>query len=192
MFGAGVGMTNFEFALSLFGLVFGLSIVEVMAGFARVLRARPKVRLGWSTPLLGILLIIDLVTFWANAWELRQVIPPSFWTLLAGTAIAAIYYLSAAVLFPHDLDQWSDLDAYFVRHKAQVILGIIAANLLFGTCSGLLLGSFPPVGVLVKNLVFTALSVGVIFARRRWLETALLLTLLVCYAVSRISAAPAG
>lgn len=185
-------MSNFEFALSLFGLVFGLSIVEVMAGFGRILRARPRVRLGWPTPLLGILLIIDLVTFWANAWELRQVIPPSFWTLLAGTAIAAIYYLAASVLFPHDLDQWPDLDAYFVRHKAQVILGIIAANLLFGACASALTGSVPAGWVLAKHLIFSALSVAVIFARRRWLETALLLALLVCYAISRISAAPAG
>lgn len=180
-------MSNFEFALSLFGLVFGLSIVEVMAGFGRVLRARPKVRLGWPTPLLGILLIIDLVTFWTNAWELREALPPSFWTLLAGTAIAAIYYLSASVLFPHDLDEWTDLDAYFVRHKAQVILGIIAANLLFGACASALTGSYPTGWVLVKHLAFSALSIAVIFARWRWLETVLLLTLLACYAISRLA-----
>ena len=41
-------MESFNFVFSLFALVLGLSLTEVLGGFARALRMRHKVRLGSS------------------------------------------------------------------------------------------------------------------------------------------------
>ena len=136
-------MSSFEFAFSLFGLVLGLSVTEIIGGFARVLRARTHVRLGWLTPMLGLLLFVDLVTFWTNAWAMRDAIPPSFEALLFGTGIAAIYCLSAALVFPGDVGEWDDLDDYFLRHKGQVILGVMVANLAVNGMRDWLLSNGP-------------------------------------------------
>ena len=47
----------FDFVFSLFGLRLGLSLAEVLGGLARTLKQRKSVRLGWLTPLLGLMVI---------------------------------------------------------------------------------------------------------------------------------------
>lgn len=179
-------MTSFEFAFSLFGLVLGLSVAEVMSGFARVLRARHSIRLGWTTPLLGVLLMVDLVTFWANAWDMRDLIPPSFAALLYGTAIAAIYFLSASLVFPVALDEWPDLDDYFMRHKGQVLIGVMGANLLVLGARIILNGNvFHDWQSTVMPLAYAGIGLVIIRSRTRWLSFTLMGVLLAMYPALR-------
>jgi hypothetical protein len=180
-------MTSFEFAFSLFGLLLGLSVAEVMSGFARVLRARHKIRLGWLTPLLGVLLMVDLVTFWSNAWDLREAIPPSFEALLYGTVIAAIYYLSASLVFPVELEEWPDLDAYFLRHKGQVMAGVIVANLMVMTARVLLFGNiFTDWESVAIPVAYTGLGLLLVFTTHKRLCLIVLCVLLAMYAAFRL------
>ncbi|WP_155006518.1 hypothetical protein [Sphingomonas hengshuiensis] len=180
-------MTSFEFAFSLFGLVLGLSVAEVMSGFARVMRARRSMRLGWLTPLLGILLMVDLVTFWSNAWDMRAAIPPSFWALLYGTGIAAVYFLSASLVFPNPLSEWPDLDAYFLRHKGQVMIGVLIANLLVLTARVLLYGNiFTSWTRIAVPVVYTAIGLWLVRTQDKRLSIVLLCVLLAMYARFRL------
>jgi hypothetical protein len=180
-------VSSFEFAFSLFGLILGLSVAEVMGGFARVLRARHKMRLGWLTPALGLFLMVDLVTFWSNAWYMRDVIPPSFGALLYGTAIAAVYYLAAALVFPEDLAEWPDLDVYFLRHKGQVMLGVIVANVLVIVARVLLYGNiFTRWHGVVIPLVYVGIGAVLIFSSNKRLCLALLCMLIAMYGVIRL------
>lgn len=81
-------MSNFEFVFSLFGLLLGFSLVEVLGGLGRTLKAaRPsrtpggaatRIAVGSLTPMLGLVVMLDLVSFWKLAWNMRDVIPPSF------------------------------------------------------------------------------------------------------------------
>lgn len=65
-------MEPFELVFATLGLLLGLTITEVLGGFARVLKLkrseRAMVRVGWLTPLLGLFVILDLTTFWSLAW----------------------------------------------------------------------------------------------------------------------------
>ena len=81
-------MSPFELVFALFGLLLGLAIAEVLGGFARVLKlkrlggAAADVRIGWLTPLLGLLVILDQTSFWLTAYNLREVIPANYATLI--------------------------------------------------------------------------------------------------------------
>lgn len=179
-------MTSFEFAFSLFGLLLGLSLAEVLGGFARVLRMRTAIRLGLLTPLVGLLLMIDLVTFWSNAWDLRNIIPPSFGALLFGTAIASVYYLSASLVFPVAVHEWPDLDAYFLRHKAQVMGGVMAANLLVMTARILLEGNiFTSWQSVAIPILFSGLGLVVMFHKNKWVCGVVLALLISLYGAFR-------
>jgi len=53
-------MSTFEFAFTLFALVLGLALTEVLGGFVRVLKARTesastdvRIRLGWHIAAVG-------------------------------------------------------------------------------------------------------------------------------------------
>jgi len=179
-------MSSFEFAFSLFGLLLGLSVAEIMGGFARVLRGRTAIRLGWLTPLLGLLLLIDLVTFWSNAWDMRDAIPPTFGALLYGTVIAAVYYLSASLVFPVAISEWPDLDSYFVRHKAQVMIGVISANLLVMGARIILFGNiFTGWQAIAAPIAFTGLGLVLIFTKNKQVAGVVLCVLLALYGLFR-------
>lgn len=125
-------MTAFELFFSFYGLILGLSVVEAIGGFGRALRGRTRIRLGRLTPLLSIFVMLDIASFWAWAWhDFASLETVTYGVLLYGLAVAAIYYLSASIIFPGDFADWPDLDDYYDRHKVWVLSGITAAN-LFG------------------------------------------------------------
>lgn len=123
-------MDNFSFVFSLFGLLMGLALAEVIGGFGKSLELRHKIRIGWLSPLLGLLICFDLTSFWMTAWGIRAAIPLNFLSLAAGLIIFGIYYLIAQLAFPEDIDKWPDLDAYYWEHKRWLLSGIYICNLL--------------------------------------------------------------
>lgn len=122
-------MSGFDLVFALFGLVLGLAITEVLAGFSRVLKMRGKAHVGWLTPLLGLVVLLDLTTFWSNAAEVREVIPGNLLTLMIVMAIVGSYYLVATLIFPTDPDEWPDFDLYYDRFNRWIIGGMLAINI---------------------------------------------------------------
>ncbi len=125
-------MSAFEFFFSFYGLLLGLSVAELVGGFARVLHRRRAVRFGWLTPLLAVFVAVDIVTFWNQAWVLFRFAPFNMALLVIGLAVAAVFYVAASVTFPgRDTDESStDLDDHFWAHRRTVFLCVLIANLI--------------------------------------------------------------
>lgn len=121
---------------ALFGLLLGLAIAEVLAGFSRTWKARLRaeaagaepVRVGWLVPLLGLLVITDQTAFWMHAYALRDAIPLTFLSLLAVLTVIGGYYLLATFIFPDDPWSWPDYDDYYLRTRRIVIGGMLLIN----------------------------------------------------------------
>jgi hypothetical protein len=128
-------MSPFELVFALFGLLLGLAIAEVLGGFARVLKlkrlggAGADVRIGWLTPLLGLLVVLDQTSFWLTAYNLRELIPASYATLIVVLAIVGTYYLASTLIFPDDPAKWPDFDHHYDRQNRLVLGAMLAANL---------------------------------------------------------------
>lgn len=125
-------MSAFEFFFSFYGLLLGLSVAELVGGFARVLHRRRAVRFGWLTPLLAVFVAVDIVTFWNQAWVLFRFAPFNMALLVVGLAVAAVFYVAASVTFPgRDTDETStNLDDHFWAHRRTVFLCVLIANLI--------------------------------------------------------------
>lgn len=126
-------MSPFELVFALFGLLLGLAVAEVLGGFSRVLKLRrserAQVRIGWLTPLLGLFVVLDLTSFWLIAWNLRELIPANYATLVAVLAIVGAYYLAATLIFPDDPTEWPDFDLHYDKQNRLVLGTVLAANL---------------------------------------------------------------
>jgi hypothetical protein len=125
-------MTPFELVFAMFGLLLGLAIAEVLGGFSRAVRLRRSakaVRVGWLTPLLGLVVILDLTSFWIVAYGARDQLSVDYLTLIAVLAIVGTYYLAASLIFPDDPEEWPDFDDHYDRQNRFVILGLLAANI---------------------------------------------------------------
>jgi hypothetical protein len=192
-------MEAFDFAFTLFGLVLGLAMAEVLGGLVRVLKARSTapavrarpiasgsatlgehIRVGWLTPAIALLVVLDLLSSWMLAWISRGVMPLTFAALLGGTAASALYYIAASLVWPDDPREWPDLDDWFDRHKAQIAGAIAVANVgyfaiqLFNGFEALYLG---------QELLYIALAVLLTLTRRRWQSGAVMSAMLGLIAV---------
>ncbi len=125
-------MTPFELVFAVYGLLLGLAIAEVLGGFAKALKLKrggKAVRVGWLTPLLGIVVVLDLTSFWLLAWEAQPQIRANYLTLVSVLAIVGIYYLAASLIFPDEPGEWPDFDLWYDRQNRMVIGGLLAANI---------------------------------------------------------------
>jgi hypothetical protein len=123
-------MSPFEFVFSLFGLLLGLSLAEVLSGFAKTVSARKQTRLGWLTPLLGTVVMLDLTTFWSVAWLVRDQIPPSLLALVIGLVVSGIYFFAASLVFPREPAGHADLDDHYMVHRREVLAAVISSNVV--------------------------------------------------------------
>jgi len=123
-------MSNFEFVFSLFGLLLGLALAEVLGGFGTAIQSRKKVRIGWLTPLMALLVALDITSFWMIAWSVREQVPAQYASLLGGLLLFGLYYLIARLTFPHHIDDWPDYDAYYFEHRLWVLGGMALCNMI--------------------------------------------------------------
>ncbi len=119
-------MQDFEYAVTLFGLLLGLALTEALGGLARALKSRHHVRIGWSTALLGILVACDVVTFWVFGWQIREQIKPIWPMMFVGFLFTSVYYVAASLIFPQNAEE--DHEAHFAANYRLVLGGVFVCN----------------------------------------------------------------
>ena len=179
-------MSDFDLLFALLSLLLGLSIAELLQGFARVLRlqarqraaakgalriddaddAPPPVRVGWLVPLLGAYVLIDQLSFFTAAFAFRDGLSANLFTLMAITVVVGGYYLVATLVFPDEPGDWPDFDRYYDEHN-RLILGFA----VFAELAQLVLSfTVTPVhqaadtGAFGANPVLTIVAVMLLFA----------------------------
>jgi hypothetical protein len=178
-------MSDFDLLFALLSLLLGLSIAELLTGFARVLRlqarqraaakgalrvdeaddAPPPVRVGWLVPLLGAYVLLDQLSFFTAAFAFREALTANLFTLVAITVVVGGYFLVATLVFPDDPGDWPDFDRYYDEHN-RLILGFA----LFAQASQLVLNfvvrpaQAADTGAFAANPGLTALALVLVFA----------------------------
>lgn len=180
-------MSSFEFIFSLFGLLLGFSLAEVLGGFVRTAKLRQKVRIGWLTPLLGIFVLLDILSFWVGAWRARDVIPMGYATLVLGLGITGFYYMAASLVFPDAPEDWPDFDDYYLVHRRQVLIAVWLCNTAAFSALDSLVGRLPPTPVLLLIGLYTLLVAGAVISGRKWLNITALAALIGIYVFDAIT-----
>ena len=124
-------MTEFEFVFPLFGLLVGLSIAEMLSGLAHALKSKRDLHVGWLTPLLGTLILINLAMFWQGSWQIREAVTTTSTSLLLVLAVGGTYFLAASMVFPSSGADVRDLDEHFMDNRKVALLAIAACNLAY-------------------------------------------------------------
>jgi hypothetical protein len=166
-------VSAFEFFFSFYGLVLGLSVAVLATGAARAFKHRKTVKVGWKTPLLALFAAFDIATFWDAAWTNLGKAPYSYGMLLAGLAVAIVYFIAASLIFPEPEDEATSLNQHFEANKRPVLLLLILANaLMVALCLTMLVGrpGFMPmaIGYGFTFLIYVALVLPAALSRRAW------------------------
>ena len=180
-------MSEFEFFFSFYGLLLGLCAAQIASGIGHAIVARRDSHLGWLTPLLSAFLLMDLASFWLNAWNYRRVMDVSFASLYAGMLIALSYYIAAVLLFPVRERGWSNLDEHYWQNKKWVVLGVALANAAaLAWFVGSKIVQWPTQAIFLMAAYWLPL-VLLFFSRRKWLDAVSLTLLIAAYVWSLIA-----
>lgn len=188
-------MNAFEFVFTLFGLLLGFSLAEVLGGLVRTLKARHEVRLGWLTPLLAAFVMLDLTSFWANGWAMRDSIPATYGTLVLGLIASSLYFVAASLVFPDRPEACADLDDHYYARRRAVLGGVALCNFaVLVAMAAYVPAMATSAPALATHLIYYAALATAAFARPRALNIAALAVLLVLYGfyVVMTLAVPAG
>lgn len=138
-------MTGFEFAFALFSLLLGLSIAEILGGFAGMMKLHARQRAGIPTgvhtgllvPLLAALVLLNQLSFWMTAYSVREALPFTYLTLFGTLVVVGGYYLFAVLVFPDDIELWPDFDDYYDQHNRFILGGMFLLNIAGAVVGGL-------------------------------------------------------
>jgi hypothetical protein len=185
-------MSAFEFVFSLFGLLLGFSLVEVLGGLGKVLKSRQHIQVGWLTPLLALFVMVDITSFWLWAWLAREGIPANAASLFSGLFICGLYYLAAILVFPDDPAERGELDSHYFEQKAKVLAGVLACNVLASCARAAAQGGFgvnySPWDWSAFAAYFVMLTAAIFVRGHRWNAVFLVLLILLYAADAVISA----
>ena len=123
-------MTKFEFFMTFYGLLLGLAVAELLLGFANLLRNRARPLLGLLTPLLGVVVFLQLMATFIDAWGRLQHVDLSMDGLALPTAIGVLLFFVSVIVVPREPAEWTNLDEYFYANRRWAIGLFIVANLL--------------------------------------------------------------
>ena len=123
--GGSAAVSDFEFLFSVFGLLIGLTFIEVAIKFADAIDAHSRRPVGVLTPLLALFVMIDVAGYWLFSWSIRELLHVRWRTVFVGLSVALIYYLSASMIFPRSEGEWKNLDDHYWARKRLVIAGIL-------------------------------------------------------------------
>ena len=123
-------MSSFEFFMTFYGLLLGLAVAEVLLGFASLLRHRSRPKLGLLTPLLGLVVFLQLMATFIDAWSRLQNVSITMEGLALPTAIGVMMFFVSVILVPREPEEWNDLDEYFLLNRRWTIGLLIGVNIL--------------------------------------------------------------
>jgi hypothetical protein len=173
-------MNQFEYLYGLFGIIVGLTVVEVLKGLVETFkcsspvhcRGENPVRLGWLTPLLGLFVLLDATSLWVNLWTEAASLRVGFASAFGILVTAGLYYFAASLVFPAKPEDWADLDDWFWLQRRQVLGAIFLSEALFTAFIFLYGGG--TLGAAVGQGLFFLLLGGAALAPNKWVVGGLL------------------
>lgn len=123
-------MSQFDYFVSFYSIVLGLSVVELLTGVARTIEGpRTTLRSTRLTLLLALFVTLDLSSYWLQAWMLYRAAPLSMGVILHGLVAAGSYFLAAYLVFPKPGETQAP-DAHFWARRRWVFGLILFTNML--------------------------------------------------------------
>ena len=176
-------MGAFEFFFSFYGLLLGLCVAQVANSIGHALVVRRESHFGWLTPILAAFVLMDLASFWVNAWDYRTTIGVSNVSIYGGMLVALSYYIAVVMLFPAQATSWADLDDHYWANKEWVTLGVASANAATLTWFvGSKVLQWPWQSYLVLAIYWIPLAT-LFVSKRKWLDGLCLALLIAAYLI---------
>lgn len=169
-------MSQFDVFMSFFGLLLGLGVAELFAGFARLVRSRTRPALGLLTPAIGLTIFLQIMGSLSDVFRGAKGTTVDLDSMAFPTLIGVAFFFAATVVIPDQFDDWRSLDDYYYSRRRWTV-GLLLAVYLITIATELptipqmvaLFGWPPFFRYLALNAIAIAGQTAALVSRRRWL-----------------------
>jgi len=123
-------MSQFEFFMGFYGLLLGLSVAELLLSFGNLVRAHKQPKWGVVTPLVGLLIFVQLIASFSDAWMKLQDVTIDFGGVTTPALIGVSFFVAALLVTPREADDWPSLDDYYFKRGRWAVAGVLMVNFL--------------------------------------------------------------
>lgn len=120
-------MTGFEALFAFYALLLGLAVANVTSAFADMFRSRTDVRIGWTVPLLGALVLLSAGLQWLSLFGAQELRLEAA-TLFTCLAMALPYIFVSQAMTPGP-GRAVSLEQHYAGHR-RVLLIVLAVPLI--------------------------------------------------------------
>ncbi|MGU3456157.1 hypothetical protein ACLBV5_07550 [Brevundimonas sp. M1A4_2e] len=124
-------MQEFDALFAFYALLLGLAVANVASAFAEMYKARGRVMIGWTVPLLGALVLIAACQQWLSLFRAQAGVRLGAVELFICLAMALPYIFISQVIRPR-YDEVASLETYYAQHR-RVIVGALLIPVLAST-----------------------------------------------------------
>lgn len=93
-------MDTLNYFFGFYSIVLGLSVVELLGGVARTIETRTISTTSRLTLLVAAFVLLDMSSYWIQAWSLYRHAPLSMTVITHGLVAAGSYFVAAYLIFP--------------------------------------------------------------------------------------------
>jgi hypothetical protein len=119
-------MSSFDYLFPFYGLLLGIAATNAAIGFAEMWKGREEIPVGWTPPLLGLYILLQVAQKWSLFWQYRESYGPERQTttilLLMVYALPLIFVSTA--MFPRTLARWTSVEQYYLENR-RALLGVL-------------------------------------------------------------------
>ncbi len=121
-------MQEFEALFAFYALLLGLAVANVATAFAEMYKARGRVRIGWTVPLLGAVVLAAACQQWLSLFRAQADMRLGAGELFICLAMALPYIFISQVIRPR-YDDVASLEVYYDQHR-RVLVGALLIPVL--------------------------------------------------------------
>ncbi|MBN9478910.1 MAG: hypothetical protein J0I52_01605 [Bordetella sp.] len=114
-------MSEFDALFAFYVLLLGLAVANVATAFAEMYKVRGRVVIGWTVPLLGVVVLGAACQQWLTLFRAQADMKLGLGELLICLAMALPYIFISQVIRPRH-DEASSLEAYYAEHR-RILVG---------------------------------------------------------------------
>jgi len=117
-------MQEFDALFAFYALLLGLAVANVATAFAEIYKARGRVMIGWTVPLLGALVLIATCQQWLSLFRAQAGVRLGAVELFICLAMALPYIFISQVIRPRH-DEVASLETYYAQHRTVLVSALL-------------------------------------------------------------------
>lgn len=128
-------MDQFSALFAFYALLLGLAVAHVTTGFADLYRAKDRVRVGITVPILAVVLLVSVSQQWLSMYNAQDTMKLRLFEIASALGMALPYIFVSRAMLPMTNDH-IDLELHYANNRRFIVI-VLMIPLMVSLCTNL-------------------------------------------------------